>query len=114
MFVVPLSTYPNQTFNIVIPVDGVNRSFKFDLWYNEVAEYWLLTVTDLKSQEVLFRNIPLLTSMNKMLNILNQLNYKEIGMAAVLPRVIEFSKSAPDDKNLGTDYVLIWGDTRWR
>ena len=113
MFIVPLSTNPNQTFNIIIPVDGVNRSFKVDLWYNEVAEYWLLTATDLRNQEVLFRNIPLLVSENSMLNILRQINYKEIGMACVLPRIIDYSKSMPDDKNLGTEYVLVWGDTRW-
>ena len=113
MFVVPLSPFPNQSFNIVIPVDGVNRSFRFDLWYNEVAEYWLMTVTDIKTQEVLFRNFPLLTSTNAMLNLLKQLSYKEIGMACVLPRIIDYSKSMPDDENLGTDYVLVWGDTRW-
>lgn len=113
MFVVPLTPLPNQTFNIVIPVDGVNKTFKFDLWYNEVAEYWLLTATDIKTQEVLFRNLPLLTSTSTTFNILRQLNYKNIGMAGVLPRVVEYSKSMPNDKNLGTDYVLIWGDTRW-
>ena len=113
MFVVPLTTLPNQTFNIVIPVDGVNRTFKMDLWYNEVAEYWLLSCTDIKTDEVLFRNLPLLTSMNTTFNILRQLSYKEIGMAGVLPRVIEFSKSMPDDTNLGSEYVLVWGDTIW-
>ena len=111
MLIVPLSNSPNQTFNIVVPVDGENRTFKFDLWYNEVAEYWLITATDTKTNTKLFDNLPLLTSYGEFFNILTQLTYKKIGTAGVLPNSADFKKSMPNDKNLGTEYVLIWGDT---
>lgn len=111
MLVVPLTNSPNQTFSIVLPVDGENRSFKFELWYNEIAEYWLISATDTKTNTKLFDNLPLLTSYGEYFNILNQLSYKKIGTAGVLPQIGEFQKSMPDDTNLGKEYVLIWGDT---
>lgn len=110
MYKVPLTPAPNQSFQVSIPVNRENRNFKFDLWYNYQAEYWLLAVSDLTSNKMLFDNIPLLVSYGKFFNMLCQLGYLQIGICGVLPNVSDFSKSMPNDENIGSSYVLVWGD----
>ena len=110
MLVVPLTNSPNQSFYSSIPINGENREFKLELWYNYEANYWLLSATDLMANKKLFTNLPLLVSYGRFANILCQLAYKQIGFSGVLPRVSEFPESMPDDENLGTSYILIWGD----
>lgn len=112
MYIIPLTNSPNQNFNCVIPINGENRSFNIKLWYNEQAEYWLMSLTDVKSGVLQFDNLPLLTSNNNFFNILCQLKYMNIGICGVLPRVVEFKESMPNDKNIGEDYILIWGDNK--
>ena len=41
MFIVPLTSEPNQTFRCTVPVNGQNMPFEFTLRYNSEAEYWI-------------------------------------------------------------------------
>lgn len=109
MYKIPLSPQPNQTLTCTIPINGDNVSFKFKFWYNEQAQYWLMSIFDSREEKEILSNIPLLFSYYKYFNILCQFGYMRIGMAFVYPK-IEDLKSMPDDKNLGTNYLLIWGD----
>ena len=109
MVKIPLTNSPNQTFYCVVPVNNKNINLRFNLWYNIQAGYWLLTLSDYKTGKEYFSNLPLLFSYGKHFNILSQLGYKNIGMCFMLPKE-EDVKSAPDDKNLGKAYVMIWGD----
>lgn len=109
MYKIPVSNYPNQTFVTTVPVNGQNKSFKFHLWYNYKSEYWLLTLSDVETETVIFENLPLVSSNGQFYNILSQLQHLCIGMCIMLP-VVDDKKSQANDKNLGTSYVMIWGD----
>ena len=109
MVKIPLTNSPNQKFTCTVPVNGENKNFKFELWYNYQAEYWLFSLYDISTESYIFSNLPLLSSNYKFYDILYQLNYMKIGVCIMLPLIVD-KKSAADDKNLGTSYVMIWGD----
>ena len=109
MVKIPLTNSPNQKFTCTVPVNGENKNFKFELWYNYQAEYWLFSLYDISTESYIFSNLPLLSSNYKFYDILYQLDYMKIGACIMLPLIVD-KKSAADDKNLGTSYVMIWGD----
>lgn len=109
MYKVPLTNSPNQTFQCTIPVNQTNIDFNFNIWYNEKAKYWCLSLSNYKTGEVYFSNLPLLSSRKSYSNVINQLSYIGIGMLIMLP-VSEDEKSMADDTDLGTKYIMIWGD----
>lgn len=109
MYKIPVSNSPNQSFVCTVPVNGRNLDLKFSLWYNTQANYWLLSAEDVRNGKVLFSNLPMISSSRLFSNILYQLEYMKIGICIVLP-IIDNEKSMPDDKNLGTGYLMIWGD----
>ena len=109
MVKIPLTNSPNQKFTCTVPVNGENKNFRFELWYNYQAEYWLFSLYDISTESYIFSNLPLLSSKYKFYDILYQLDYMKIGVCIMLPLIVD-KKSAADDKNLGTSYVMIWGD----
>ena len=109
MYKVPLTNSPNQSFKCIIPVNGNNIKFKFNLWYNYSAKYWLITAVNLLTGEEYFSNLPLLTSYGKYSDILHQLDYKGIGCCIIVPMEDEFTGQA-NDQNIGKTYIMIWGD----
>ena len=109
MVKIPLTSSPNQKFTCTVPVNGENKNFRFELWYNYQAEYWLFSLYDISTESYIFSNLPLLSSNYKFYDILYQLDYMKIGVCIMLPLIVD-KKSAADDKNLGTSYVMIWGD----
>lgn len=109
MYKIPLTNYPNQTFSTAIPINGVNRYFVFNLWYNYQACYWLMTITDQQTEQVLASNIPLLSSTYNFSNLLRQMGYKNIGECYIAP-LGNKRLSMPDNTNIGTDFVFCWGD----
>ena len=110
MYKIPLTNYPNQSFICNVPVNGANVEFRFELWYNEVAGYWLLSLYKVLGNELLFSNLPLLHSINTYSDILCQLGYKNIGMCLIVPTFRDDRRSMPDDKGLGGAYIMVWGD----
>ena len=108
MVKIPLTNSPNQKFTCTVPVNGENKNFRFELWYNYQAEYWLFSLYDISTESYIFSNLPLLSSNYKFYDILYQLDYMKIGVCIMLPLIVD-KKSAADDKNLGTSYVMIWG-----
>lgn len=109
MYKVPLTNSPNQTFSIVIPVNGENINFTIFLSYNENAKYWLMTLTKTLTQEEVFCNLPLLCSFDKYSNMIYQLDYKEVGEIMIVP-IQETQSSMPNDEDIGIKYVMVWGD----
>lgn len=109
MYIVPLTTYPNQTFVASIPINGENKELKFKLWYNQKAEYWLMDIYDNRTDVKLLSNIPLLTSTFRFFDVLCQFAYKEIGKCMMVP-LSGYKKGAADDKTLGSTYIMAWGD----
>lgn len=109
MYKIPLTNSPNQSFNVIVPVNDENKDLTLTLNYNEVADYWSLTIADTGTNQVIVSQIPMLESYNDFSNILIQLGYLEIGSAFVIA-IDETLDSRPDENNLGTKYILVWGD----
>lgn len=109
MYKVPLTNSPNQTFEITIPVNGKNKTFVFNMWYNYFAEYWLLSIIDSQTEQFIVSNTPLLSSTYDFANMLKQYGYKLIGNAYIAP-ISNKKLSMPNNENIGSDFVLLWGD----
>ncbi len=109
MYKIPLSNYPNQTFTCNVPVNGENKNFRFELWYNYDAKYWLLSLFDINSNSYLVSNLPLLVTYGEWANMFYQIDYMKIGICFIVPSESGRTDN-PDDTNLGTSYLMIWGD----
>lgn len=107
--VIPLDSSPNQSFRIVLSIDSVNKALQFKIRYNEIAEYWTMTVIEPTDNTILLDSIPLLMGDYPADNLLEQHAYLNIG-AAYLVNVGNVSDN-PSDSDLGTNFILIWGDT---
>ncbi|MFV0241379.1 MAG: phage baseplate plug protein [Lacrimispora sphenoides] len=111
VFVIPLTTEPNQSFNCTIPIDGTNRPLSFLLRYNAIAAYWNLTIIDARTRETLIDAIPLMAGEYPAANLLEQFSYMKIGSAVIVREDDLKEIDNPNDKNLSTEYYLVWGDT---
>lgn len=106
---IPLTTSPNQTFQSTLSVDGKNITLEFNLKYNEMAEYWIMKISD-SAKVVLLDSIPLLPGDAPADNILGQYSYLGIG-SAYIRKASAITDDHPNDKTLGKEFVLIWSDT---
>ena len=107
--IIPLDSTPNQTFTTQVNVNGQNMSLKFDIRYNETAAYWVMTITDSPSGKILVDSLPMVTGVAPAGNLLGQYEYLGIGSAYLL-NMTNSPMDYPDSTNLGTDFILAWGD----
>ena len=110
MFIVPLTSEPNQTFRCTIPVNGQNIPFEFTLRYNSEAEYWIIGVSNATTGQLLVSDIPLIAGVFPAANLLEQHAHLRIGSAAVVKISPDNPDYAPNGNNLGTDFALVWSD----
>jgi len=109
---IPVTNEPNQNFRCTIPIDGVNRTFIFDIRYNSEAEYWVMALTDDLTGVMLINSVPLFAGVYPAANLLEQYAYMNIGSAYVVkvnPDVIEEN---PNAETLGSGFKLYWSDTK--
>jgi len=106
---IPLSNSPNHTFSVTLSINGSNVVFEFFLSYNEVGEYWTLRIKDGATGTTILDSIPLLTDEYPDANFLSQYDYLKIGNAYVV-RAAPADTDFPDDTNLGSLFLLVWGD----
>lgn len=111
MYEIPITSDPNQNFKCTIPVDGENRSFIFNLKYNTQAKYWTMTISDDITGKMLIDSLPLISGEYPSANLLEQYSYLNIGSAVIIKANPDIEIDCPDEKNLGTGFKLIWGDT---
>ncbi len=109
MQILQIDSTPNQSFQAVLTIDGVNRTFSFNIHFNEIAEYWVMKIMDPSTDEILLDSIPLVTGNDPVVNILSQYAYMEIGSLYLIN--IGGTFADPTIDNLGTSFVLLWGDT---
>lgn len=107
--IIPL-TPMNQSFTCTVPVDSKNITLGFTFTYNEPGGYWFMAVKDAKTNTMLLDAVPLVTGEFPAADLLGQYTYLGIGSAAIVP-TSSLATGIPDDTNLGSDYVLVWGDT---
>jgi hypothetical protein len=111
MYVIPLTTEPNQSFNCTIPINGANRTLSFLLRYNSVAEYWNMTVIDARTKSTLVDAVPLMGGVYPAANLLEQFGYMGLGSACIVRNGEITETENPNDTNLGAEYFLVWGDS---
>ncbi len=107
--VLPVDASPNQTFTSTLSIGGVNKRLSFGLSYNETGGYWVMRISDPASGAVLLDSLPLLPGEDPAANLLGQYAYLGIG-SLYLVNQSNTPADRPDDKNLGTAFVLVWGD----
>ena|SRR5665213_2888284 len=104
--VVPLNPIPNQVLSVPLTLDGTVTYVTLTLRYNEIAGYWVMTLAD-GNGNLLLDSVPLVTG----LNLLDQFAYLETGKAAIINASGITTLDYPNSFNLGSDFLLIWGDT---
>lgn len=112
--VLPVTSDQNQTFEVSLPIDSANRRLKFFFSWNPVGQYWQFDLFDLNNNGVqLLSNMPVFSIDYPYNNIILRYEYKEVGSLYLVN--VGNSKSGNADRpnidNLGTDWVMVWGDT---
>jgi len=110
MKIIPLTSAPYQSLTTTIPVDGKNIKLKLGISYNSVADYWTMSITDPSTDNLILDNIPLITGSYPAGDLLGQFKYLGLGSATIV-NVGNSLMDNPDSTNLGTDFLLVWGDT---
>lgn len=110
MQILPLDNRPNQKFKTTLSIDGVNKTISFNLKYNEIAKYWVMTISDPIENKILIDSHPILTGEFPAGNILEQFSYLGIGSAFII-NTSNASLDSPDNKSLGNDFKMVWSDT---
>lgn len=108
--VIPLMPGANQSFTCTLPIDSKNITLGFTFTWNGFAEYWFMSITDVKTNTLLLDAVPLVTGLFPAADLLGQYTYLGIGSAAVVP-VSAVETGIPGKSNLGSDFVLVWTDT---
>ena len=108
--IIPLTSSPDQAFKITIPVDGKNLKLKLRVRFNTAANYWVMSIYDAASNTLLLDAVPLLSGGYPAGDLLGQYRYLGLGSAAIL-NVGNSTMDSPDSTNLGTDFLLAWGDS---
>ena len=108
-FQIPLTTDPNQTFSVTVPVNGENRNLILNIRYNGVAGYWFMSIKDKVTGNLLIDSLPLITGDYPSGDLLGQYEYLGLGSWTIVKKGTVLT-DYPDDTNLGTDFLLIAGD----
>jgi hypothetical protein len=108
--IIPLTPSANQSLTCTLPVDSKNITLSFTFTYNTPGGYWFMSVTDTKTNALLLDAVPMVTGEYPSADLLSQYEYLGIGSATIMP-TSSLTTDIPDFSNLGTDYLLVWGDT---
>lgn len=106
---IAVTTAPNWQSAVALTVDGATLVLNLAIHYNEVAHYPVLSVSDV-NDNLLVDSVPMITGNYPACNILKQQAYLGIG-SAYLINVTGTPGGNPDNTNLGTGYLLWWGDS---
>jgi hypothetical protein len=107
MISIPVTDQPNQEFEVVIPLrSDRNIALSFYFSFNDVAQYWEMSVGDASSGQTLISCLPLVTSSPSQ-NIISQWAYLDIGKAYVVP-LTDLATGVPGLNDWGVNYSLLW------
>lgn len=133
---IPLTNSPNQQFTVSLQVDGRPLSLNLTIKFNEMAGYWIMSISDI-ANNLLIDSIPMICGSYPAANLLEQQRYLGIGSWYIINigNLIPTGSSGvgygqgfygqggyggqsgqggqdyPDSTNLGTDFQLWVGDT---
>lgn len=103
--IVPIKAIPNYKFSSKIAIDGKNITLGFELQYNELAGYWIVSISDIVGK-YLIAGIAVVPAQN----ILEQYEYLNIGSAYIMPAQT-VKEQWPARYTLVNEWYLVWGDT---
>lgn len=106
MYILPVTSNPNQTFSSTIPIDNGSIKFNFFLRFNTESSCWVLDIAD-SSNNSLVSGINLVCGTN----LLEQYSYLKIGSAYLVKTDTSLTDDLPTEYDLGTKFVIVWGDT---
>jgi hypothetical protein len=75
---IPLTNSPNQTFTVLLQVDGRPLTLNVTIGYNDMAGYWVLSISD-TNNNILIDSIPMICGTYPAGNLLQQQKYLNIG-----------------------------------
>jgi len=131
---VPLTNSPNQTLTVNLEVDGKPLTLNLTVDYNEMAGYWIISISDINNN-LLIDSIPMLCGSYPAANLLQQQRYLAIGSAFIINtgnaipvygvgygqggygqngyggQTGQGGIDYPDNTTLGTIFQLWWDDT---
>ena len=107
--IVPVTNDPGQSLTVPLAVDGATLTLQLGLRYSQVCGYWLMNVSD-RFANLLLSNVPMLCGLYPASNLLAPFGSLAIGSAYIVNASGSASDS-PDETSLGTDFLLVWGDT---
>ena len=107
---IPLTPDPNQSFSSSLTVDGKNIDLDFRLRWNGQAGYWAMTLINPQTGDYLVDSIPLYAGVQPVVNLLQPYGYLGIGSCYIV-NISNLPSEYPTDTNLGTDFIMLWGDT---
>ncbi len=108
---IPLTCTPHctQSFKVTLAADNgekVNADITLTLRYLDRYDIWLADVTESDTGDVIAAGVPLVLGED----ILGQMGYKGVGEAYIIQQM-PATVQHPDNKTLGSTFVLIWGDS---
>jgi hypothetical protein len=106
--IVPLSSQQNQSLSVQLTVDGQSLTLNLKIGWSSMAGYWVMTIFDAQGN-LLLDSLPMITGTFPAANILSQYGYLKIGSAYLLN--VGNSDDYPGINELGSDFLLLWGDT---
>lgn len=107
--IVPLTNAPQQTLAVALNVDGNVLRLQLDVYYSEMAGYWLVDISD-SAGKLLLASVPMITGDWPAANLLSQFGYLRIGSAYVI-NLGQVADDYPNSVELGNAFALLWDDT---
>jgi hypothetical protein len=108
--IIPLVPAPNQSFSTTVKING-GKTVKMAVFirYNDIAGYWIMDLSDSVTKAPILGSIPVVPGDYPASNILEPYDYMQIGSAYVV-NINNMAQEMPTVSNLGTDWLLVWGD----
>lgn len=106
---IPLTCVPNsrQTFKLTLGAESKKKNVVIELRLRYLDRYdlWLADVVNAVTREIIVAGMPLVLGVN----LLEQVGYKGAGEAYMIKdRPVNLEH--PNNKTLGSSFILIWGD----
>lgn len=107
--IVPLDSYPDQEIHVTVTAGGSNIPLILHIRYNTEGEYWRMDISD-RGGDMLLSGVPLFTGEYPTADLLRQFGHLGIGSLMILGGTDEADGERPGPGDLGSDYILLWGD----
>lgn len=108
--IIPTSPAPDNTMSVVVEVNGQKIPLLFRFRFNVVGKYWFLDVSNAINGSMYLSGVPLVTGEYPAADLLEQFHYLGIGKALIAKMTDTPPTEIPDDRNLGVEFALAWGD----